>query len=79
MTARGSSRAGFVDVGEAIRPGETEGDRDQHARRSGLGDGRPVVELDHRVDLLLRVDDRRDPLERDAKEQVRLDDLQAPC
>ena len=45
-------------------------------RRRRLGDGGPVVELDHRVDHLLRVHHDVDPLERDVEQQVGLDHLE---
>ena len=45
-------------------------------RRSGLRDRRPVHELHHGVDHLLRVHDHVDPVERDVEQQVRLDDLE---
>ncbi|CAL2071510.1 hypothetical protein GPN2_22132 [Streptomyces murinus] len=70
-----------VEGGRCVRnpfgPAETDGDRAPHVGRRGLGDRRAVGELDHRVDVRLRVHDHLDAVERDVVQQMRLDDLQA--
>ena len=69
-------RAAGGGVGHPVRPGEAERDGQAHVGRAHLGQGRAVDELDHRVHDRLRVDDDVDPVEADAEQQVRLDDLE---
>ena len=76
MPAARVQSTGGVDVRQPLGPRQPEGDGHEHARWAGLGDGRAVDELDHRVDQLLRVHDDLDALERDVEEQVGLDHLQ---
>ncbi len=64
-------------VRDPVRPAEGERDRQPHVGRAGLGDGRAVGELDHRVHDRLRVHDDVDAVEGDVEEQVRLDHLEA--
>ena len=47
---RSSSRTRDGGVGHPLRPAQAQGDRQPHARRRAWASGRPVDELDHRVD-----------------------------
>lgn len=63
-------RAAVVLGAQGVRDGQS------HIGWGDLGDRRGIGELDHRMDLALRVDDDLDAVEVDAEEQMGLDDLE---
>src|SRR5690606_37622351 len=63
-------------VGDPFGPAEADGDGAPHVGGCRLGQCRSVRELNHRVDIRLRVHDDLNAVEGNVVQQVRLDHLQ---